>query len=307
MAERYDIILYYKYTTVADPTAFMFWHKSLCAKLSLKGRVLVAQEGINGTLEGTPAQIDEYCTRLTSQGDGGGCKFGSFSDIVFKRSEGNGRSFQKLIIKVRDEIVSAKLGNEDVNPNETTGVHLPPEELRTWYERGEAGKDFHIIDMRNTYEYKVGHFKGSTDAGMRNFRELKNVVKDFEHLKEKKILTVCTGGVRCEKASGYLIKKGFKDVYQLDGGMATYMQKFPGKDFSGSLYVFDNRITMDTTKERDVIGKCDYCKTTTEHYVNCINDECHLHFICCELCEQEREGKTLCVNNCVGQTARLSV
>lgn len=296
---RFDIILYYKYTTVADPEAFMLWHKDVCTKLNLKGRVLIAKEGINGTLEGAPESVDEYCKLLTQ------CTFGNFADVVFKRSEGTGKSFPKLVVKVRTEIVAAKLGEDDVDPNVTTGIHLPPEELRKWFETGEAGKDFHIIDMRNTYEFKVGRFKGSTDAGMRYFRQLKEVTENFEHLKNKKVLTVCTGGVRCEKASGYLIKKGFKDVYQLDGGMATYMQKFPGKDFDGALYVFDDRITMDTTKDRPVVGSCEYCGVANERYVNCPNDECHLHFICCEACDKEREGVTYCIYDCRKVTARV--
>lgn len=305
MEGKFDIILYYKYATVADPTAFMYWHKGLCAKLGFKGRILIAHEGINGTLEGSPENVDEYCKQLVSK-DGGG-KFGDFSDVVFKRSEGNGKAFPKLTIKVRNEIVTAKLGDEDVNPNEITGTHLPAEELKNWFETGESGKDFHIIDMRNTYEYKVGHFKGSVDAGMRNFRDLKSIVPNLEHLKDKKILTVCTGGVRCEKASGYLKKKGFSNVYQLDGGMATYMQKFPGQDFDGALYVFDDRVTMDTTKERATVGKCEYCGVVCERYVNCPNDDCHLHFISCEKCDLEREGKTFCIYNCVAEKIEAAV
>lgn len=297
MAERFDIILYYKYAKVSDPAAFVLWHKELCTKLQLKGRVLIATEGINGTLEGTPENIDTYCKSLVSNEVAD--SFGNFTDVVFKRSQGTGESFPKLVVKVRNEIVSAHLGDEDVDPNVTTGVHLLPEELKKWYETGEAGKDFHIIDMRNSYEFRVGHFKGSTDAGLRHFRDLKNVVSNFEHLKDKKVLTVCTGGVRCEKASGYLMKKGFKDVYQLDGGMATYMEKFPGKDFDGSLYVFDNRITFDTTKDRTVIGRCEHCNAPSEKYVNCVNNECHLHFICCEKCTEEMGGKPLCIYNCV--------
>lgn len=303
MEGNFEIILYYKYTTVGDPTAFMLWHKYLCAKLFLKGRVLIATEGINGTLEGTPQNIEEYCKALTSSSVKE--TFGDFTDVVFKRSPGTGDAFGKLVVKVRKEIVSAHLGEDDVNPNELTGIHLPPDELKKWYESGEAGKDFHIIDMRNTYEYKVGRFKGSTDAGMRNFRDLKDIVSNLEHLKDKKVLTVCTGGVRCEKASGYLLKKGFKDVYQLDGGMATYMEKFPGKDFDGSLYVFDNRITIDTTKDRTVVGKCEYCNGDSEKYVNCMNNFCHLHFIACEKCLEEREGKIFCVNNCVEETVTV--
>ncbi len=291
--EHFEIILYYKYATIADPEGFVLWHKDVCKKLELRGRVLVGREGINGTLEGTKINIDTYCNELLNN------HFADLSTVQFKRSVGNGNSFKKLVVKVRNEIVSSYLGKDDVNPNEHTGQHLPAEELKKWFESGEVGKDFHIVDMRNTYEYKVGHFKDSIDAGMRNFRDLPKILPNLEHLKDKKVLTVCTGGVRCEKASGYLLKKGFKDVYQLDGGMATYMEKFPGRDFLGALYVFDDRVTMDTTKDREVIGHCEYCDALTERYVNCIDNECHLHFICCENCEKEKAGKTYCPKGCV--------
>ncbi len=292
---EYTIILYYKYTHVADPEGFMKWHKDLCSTLGLKGRVLIAHEGINGTLEGKTKDIETYCKVLHGQ-DGSEGTFGQFSDVVFKKSEGNGSSFDKMKVKVRPEIVSVRLGDDDVDPNKLTGVHLPAETLKEWYEKGE---DFQIIDMRNSYEFEVGHFKGSIDPGMSNFRELPQIVSKLKPYKNKKVVTVCTGGVRCEKASGYLMKKGFTDVYQLDGGMATYMEKFPGQDFEGALYVFDNRITMDTTKERSVVGSCIRCHIPCERFVNCSDDICHYQFICCETCEQEtRNNQALCPKKC---------
>lgn len=142
---------------------------------------------------------------------------------------------------------------------------------------------------------------------MENFRDLPKVIPKIEDLKDEPVVTVCTGGVRCEKASAYIKKKGFKEVYQLDGGMATYMEKFPGKDFVGSLYVFDNRVVMNydnKVKEgkegqlHEVIGKCMKCGIASERYINCENDLCHLHFICCENCVNI-DGKSYCGRNCV--------
>lgn len=291
----HTIILYYKYTHVADPERFMNWHKDLCTKLNLKGRVLIAHEGINGTLEGKTEDTDAYCKALHAQNGTGGT-FGDFSDVVFKKSRGEGNSFPKLKVKVRPEIVSIRLGEDDVDPTQLTGVHLPPETLKEWYEKGE---DFQIIDMRNSYEFQVGRFKGSVDPGMENFRDLPKILPKIEQYKDKKVITVCTGGVRCEKASGYLMKKGFKDVYQLDGGMVKYMEKFPGQDFEGALYVFDNRVTMDTTKDRVIIGKCIHCEGPCERFVNCSNSVCHYQFLCCEQCAQD-VGYTqkLCPKKC---------
>ncbi len=151
--------------------------------------------------------------------------------------------------------------------------------------------------MRNDYEFKVGHFKNSFNPEMDNFRDLAKVLHESDKLAQfkkaseegKKILTVCTGGIRCEKASGYLIRHGFQNVYQLDGGMHKFMEKFPGEDFLGSLYVFDGRETVDFMErkpdgQRAVVGKCDVCSTQTERYSNCANIECHLKMLCCDDC-----------------------
>jgi len=148
-------------------------------------------------------------------------------------------------------------------------------------------KDFVIIDMRNDYEHKSGHFRNSILPNLSNFRDLPKVVDgELKVYKDKTVVTVCTGGVRCEKASAYLLKKGFKDVYQLENGIVTYMEKYPGEDFDGALYVFDQRVTMDflPPEKRTIIGRCYLCNNKSELYVNCKNNACHYHFICCEEC-----------------------
>src|SRR3989338_7777483 len=139
--------------------------------------------------------------------------------------------------------------------------------------------------MRNEYEYAVGRFKGSIDPKMTNFRDLKQVVPSLAHLKQKKILTVCTYGVRCEKASGYLREQGFEQVYQLHGGIGTYMKQYPGQDFEGSLYVFDQRMTEQFTDAYDVVGICRGCNQKSEQYGNCAKIECHKQLIICESCQ----------------------
>ncbi|MCF7865727.1 MAG: rhodanese-related sulfurtransferase [Candidatus Pacebacteria bacterium] len=288
----YEILLYYKYTHVADPEGFVKWHKEVCEQLGFKGRILIAHEGINGTLEGLKEKTTKYIELMRAT------TFGDFSDMPFKNSPGtaDGTAFPKMKVKVRKEVVSLGLdryGEADIDPNKVTGKYLEPEELKKWYESGE---DFEIIDMRNDYEFKVGHFKNSINPEMDNFRDLPKVLSESEKLQQikdssekgKKVITVCTGGIRCEKASGYIIEKGFKNVYQLHGGMHKYMEKFPGEDFLGSLYVFDNRETMDFAAdkgiERPVVGKCDLCQATTENYTNCANIECHLKMLCCAEC-----------------------
>jgi UPF0176 protein len=206
-------------------------------------------------------------------------------------------------VKVRDEIVGTKFPKE-VDPRERTAPRLSPDELRTWY---ESGKEFEIIDMRNDYEFRSGHFKNSINPGLEASRDLPSALPTIEPLKEKTVLTVCTGGVRCEKMSAYLLANGFTDVYQLEDGMHGYMEKYPGKDFEGTLYTFDARLTMDFGGEREIIGRCQLCEAPTEAYVNCANNLCHLHFLACTSCQGEQG--TFCSEGCetvVESTAKAS-
>lgn len=283
--ENYKIILFYKYTFIDNTEKEKAWQKSLCEFLNLKGRLIIAHEGINGTFEGTEQNINEYVEKLRVRNE--------FKDIHIKISDGIGDAFPRLSIKIRPEIVSLHLGNEDFSPTEVTGKYITAEEL---HELLENKQEFYLIDMRNDYEHKVGYFENSILPKLSNFRDLPAVLKDLEHLKNKKVITVCTGGVRCEKASGYLIKKGFKDVSQLYGGIVTYMEKYPNQNFLGDLYVFDKRVVMSfnaDSPEHKIVGKCEICGKNSNNYVNCVIDECHKHFICCENCVDEN-GKALC-------------
>ena len=293
----HTILLYYKYTDIADPQALAYGQRSLCEKLKLKGRVIIAHEGVNATVEGTIEAIEQYIAEMKRDS--------RFADVHWKKSAGSidGQSFPKLSIKVRKEIVSLHLDDfdpatGDINPAQLTGKRLSPEELRQWF---AEGREFEIVDMRNDYEHASGHFKGSVLPPLKNFRDLAKVLPQLQPLKNKTVLSVCTGGVRCEKASAYLVKQGFQDVYQLDGGIVSYMEKYPGQDFAGALYVFDGRVTMhfDKAEEHKVIGRCGRCERASEHYVNCKNLSCHYHFICCTDCVDEK-GEAYC-SDCVSK------
>lgn len=289
MQPDYTILLFYKYTSIEDPEKLQEEQKILCKKLGLKGRMIIAKEGINATLEGTTDAADRYVADLISRT--------GFADIHIKRSEGTGSAFPKLSVKVRPEIVATHLGEEDIDPTKTTGRHITAEELHEWF---RTGKQFYIVDMRNDYEQAVGIFRGSIKSGMKNFRDLPEVLKTLNHLKDKTILTVCTGGVRCEKASGFLVANGFSDVNQLYGGIVTYMEKYPGEDFMGSLYVFDNRLVMGFNMDdphREILGRCAVCGKPSEHFINCKDGFCHRHFIACEKCLSGQENM-LCPMGC---------
>lgn len=294
----YEILLYYKYIFIDNPAQLKIEQEKLCKELGLKGRIIIAPEGINGTVEGLSENTQKYIDEMV--------KDPRFSDIHFKRSEGTGEAFPRLSIKVRNEIVSAHLGDGDVSPTKVTGKYITAEELHEWLQNK---KEFYVIDMRNDYEHKVGYFENSILAPFSNFRDLPNILPEIEHLKDKTIVTVCTGGVRCEKASGFLVKHGFKDVYQLYGGIVTYMEKYPNQDFKGKLYVFDDRVVMGfniDAPEHEVVGKCDRCGKKSDNYVDCAYIHCkgHRHFICCEVC-LEKDGKAYCSPTCKRMQQKL--
>ncbi|MDQ3244734.1 MAG: rhodanese-related sulfurtransferase [bacterium] len=291
----YEILLYYKYVLIEDPEGEMRKQKELCERLGLKGRIIVAREGINGTVEGEKVNTDKYIAEMI--------KDLRFENVSWKRSAGTGNAFPKLSVKARKEIVSLHLedgaGVCDVDPNVTTGVHLKPEELHRWI---ADKKEFYIVDMRNAYEHKVGYFEGSILPPIENFRDLPKVVEQIKHLKNKTVLTVCTGGVRCEKASGFLITQGFTDVYQLENGIVSYMELYPNENFKGKLYVFDKRVATGfytDDAQHEIVGTCDECGEQSENFVNCDNLVCHRHFINCKKCIEKNAGKSFCPKGCI--------
>ncbi len=270
----HSIVLFYKYVAIDDPHALMERERAVCDVLGLKGRVIIAHEGINATLGGPTDAIERYVAHMK--------KDRRFKDVDFKITDAVPDAFPRLSIKVRPEIVTSHLP-KDINPSARTGTYLEPAELKKWF---ESGKDFAIIDMRNDYEYDVGHFKGARRSGMRTFKDIVRTAASNADIKGKTVLTVCTGGIRCEKASAYLQSQGFTDVYQLHGGIHRYMERFPGQDFLGTLYTFDGRVTMDWGGEREIIGKCIHCGASCETYADCLVDTCDAHFIACDTCRK---------------------
>ncbi len=288
----YQVLLFYKYVTIENPKELMGLYRVLCDKYLLKGRTIIAEEGINSTLEGTVENTEAFLSELLSDV--------RFSDMQIKRSAGNGASFPRCMIKVRNEIVGTRFGKE-IDPRVQTAPYMSPDELHALYENKE---DFVVVDMRNSYEYESGHFANSIDPGMDASRELPKIVEDLKVEEGKKIITVCTGGVRCEKMSAYLLHKGFKDVHQLDGGMHSYMEKYPEGHFKGTLFTFDDRLVMDFGGNREIVGKCKRCDAPNEQYQNCANAECNMLFLICNNC-MSSEGPGFCGEKCEKSTARV--
>lgn len=288
----YRILLYYKFVAVADHEALAREHLAYCKKLGVKGRILIAPEGINGTLSGTVEQTEAYMAMMNLMP--------LFKDMVYKMDEHDGHAFKKLFVRPKKELVTFRL-EEDVNPNELTGTHLKPKEF---YEKLK-NEDVIVLDGRNHYEYDIGHFRGAIRPEVETTKEFPEWIRNnLQEFKDKPILTYCTGGIRCEKLSGFLINEGFKEVYQLDGGIVTYGkdEDVQGRLFDGKCYVFDERISVpiNRTDEDIVVGKCYHCGTAEDRYINCANDACHLKHICCEACEEEHDS--FCSKECEEKT-----
>ncbi len=284
----YQVLLFYKYVSIEKPEELRLRILEKANELNLLGRVLIAEEGINGTLEGTLEQTEAFSKFILA--------IPEFSDMNIKTSDGTGKAFPRLVVKVRIEIVGTRFPKE-IDPRKQTGKYISAEELRQWYEKGE---EFEVIDMRNDYEYKSGHFKNSINPKMQNSRDLPEVLPTLLPLQKKKVVTVCTGGVRCEKMSAYLLANGFTDVHQLHNGMHAYMEKYPGEDFLGTLYTFDQRHTMHFGGDREIVGICHACEARTEDYIDCQNLNCHKHMLMCTEC-QTKDGQ-FCSSGCARLT-----
>lgn len=281
---KYEILLFYKYTTVKDVQALMDRERSVANVLGLTGRIVIAPEGMNGTLEGTPEATEKYKKHILSDP--------RFRHMSIKTSEGTGSAFPRLSVKVKDEIVSTKFPKR-IDPRKETGKYLPPHELKRWY---EEKKDFVVIDMRNDFEVASGYFEKTVNPGLRASRDLPKAIEKLRIHKDTTVVTVCTGGVRCEKMSAYLLDQGFKDVHQLHNGMHGFMEKYPGEHFKGTLFTFDNRITMHWGGEREIVGKCVFCNDSTERYENCHVGLCHKKMLVCEECSKEKGDMVVCVD-----------
>lgn len=270
---NHRVLLFYKYVTIEDPHAFADMCRQKAQELGMKGRMLVAHEGVNATLEGTIEACEAFIAMLRADA--------RFADLNVKTSDGDGATFPRLLIKVRREIVGTQFPLAEADPRVRTAPRIAPRELHEMYRNND---DFVVVDMRNSYEIASGKFDKTVDPGLRASRDLAKAIVKLEPYKNKKIVTVCTGGIRCEKMSAYLLSHGFTDVQQLEEGIHAYMQQYPGKDFQGTLYTFDDRIVMDFGGEREVIGACHACDATTERYQNCGNDMCHTHLLVCDAC-----------------------
>ena len=284
----YQVLLYYKYVLIDEPELFAQTHLAACKEIGLLGRILVSTEGINGTVSGTLDQTQAYMDMMKSDE--------RFADMMWKIDASEGHAFKKMHVRAKNEVVHLGLGEDDINPNEITGEYLSPTEF---YEKMQQD-DTIVIDARNDYEFDLGHFRGAVRPEIKNFRDLPAWMRENkEQFEGKKILTYCTGGIRCEKFSGWLVKEGYEDVGQLHGGIHAYGTdpEVKGQLWDGQMYVFDERIAVPINKvEHVIVGKDHFDGTPCERYVNCANPECNDKILCSE--ENEHLYLRSCSDEC---------
>jgi UPF0176 protein len=275
--KKYSVLLYYCYAKIEQPELFREEHHRLCLDLNLRGRIIVAQEGLNGTVSGLKEDCERYMN-LTHADP-------RFAKTDFKVDHVDRMAFQKLNVRVKAEIVHSSLAH--LKPYERTGIHLEPQEFKKMKDQ----EDVVILDIRSNYEHTVGKFKNAVTLDIDNFREFPDKIKELEKYKDKKVLTYCTGGIKCEKASAFLLENGFENVYQLHGGIIKYGMEAGGEDFEGKCYVFDNRVVIDVNQVNpSVISKCHVCGTTSDRMINCANAACNIHVPLCEECGWKMDG-----------------
>jgi len=281
------ILLFYKFVRILDPEKFVSDHLEYCKSLGVLGKVLVAKEGINGSISGTHDQVEEYKNYLRSSP--------LFHDIVFKEDVGEAHPFTKMLVRVKKEIIAMK---ENVNMSKR-GQHVSPKEFLEMYNNNE---DMIVLDARNYYESKIGKFKNAMTPQIKSFRDFPNIVEGMKDDKDKKIVMYCTGGIRCEKASAYMIERGFENVFQLEGGIINFNQQFPDTVWEGKCFVFDKRLRTSDDSKEDAISNCLICNVKCDLYRNCRNVDCDNLVVMCVSCQEKMIG--CCSDNCLAAFQR---
>lgn len=277
MKKVYNVLLYYCYTIIENPEQFREKHHIFCIKNNLKGRIIISKEGINGTVSGLEKDCKKYINELKS--------YSKFKDIEFKIDTHYDHVFKKLNVRLKKEIVNSSL--HYLNLKEKAGEYIKPKDFRDIKDK----ENVVLVDVRSNYEHNQGTFKNAITFDIDNFRSFPDKVDKIENYKNKKIITFCTGGIKCEKASAYLKEKGFKNVYQLHGGIIKYGLETDGKDFEGECYVFDNRLSIPININNPSIrNKCYICKDLCQRMLNCANPSCNKHISICKTCSENYKG-----------------
>lgn len=284
--DSYYVLAYYSFEPIADPQAEIKSHKAFFANRDITSRIYISEQGINGQMSGLKQHAMEYMDWMHSRPE--------FKHIHFKIHEHHENVFPYTTVKYRKQLVALD-AEADLSK---TGEHVSPQRWREMLEKEEKRL---LIDVRNDYEWKVGHFEGAELPACETFREFKRYAEQLKESvdpKETPVMMYCTGGIRCELYSSILKEKGFEKVYQLEGGIINYGLKEGQKHWLGKLFVFDDRLAVPLSdEEHEVIGKCHFCKTANDTYYNCANMDCNVLFLCCPDCLEKHKG--CCQTNCM--------
>lgn len=280
------ILLYYKFSPISDPEAVKLWQKTLADSLNLRGRILISKQGLNGTVGGEMEDLKSYIKATKT--------YPAFKEVVFKWSDGAREDFPRMSVKTRRELVGFQNSEDEFQVDEKGvvggGVHLKPKQVHELIE--QFGDDVIFFDGRNENEARIGKFKNAIVPNTNTSRDfIAELESDkYDDYKDKKVITYCTGGIRCEVISAMMKKRGFKDVYQIDGGIVKYGEAY-GDDglWEGSLRVFDDRMTVEFSDHAKTIGKCSHCQGETSNFENCAWNNCNELVLICETCKDNPE------------------
>ncbi|MCM1012766.1 MULTISPECIES: rhodanese-related sulfurtransferase [unclassified Brevibacterium] len=274
------IVLFYVFTPLPDPEAVRLWQHTLAESLGLKGRVIISEHGINATLGGDIGEVKAYVRATKS--------YEPFRGADIKWSNGQGDDFPRLSVKVRPELVT--FGTDDeitvtADGVQGGGTHLKPGALHKLMD--ERGDEVVFFDGRNAMEAQIGKFRDAIVPDTETTRDFIAEIESgkYDDLKDKPVVTYCTGGIRCEVLSVLMRNRGFSEVYQLDGGIVRYGETFGNSGYwDGSLYVFDKRMHVEFGAGAESIGRCVACGEATPEFVNCADLACRRQYLRCAEC-----------------------
>ena len=277
------IISFYKFVTILDLEKLKIQIENICLMFETKGTILIAPEGINGTIEGSKDNIEKFLETLKNNK--------SFSDIIPKYSYSSKDSFNRMKVRLKKEIVT--IGNTEVNPNKYIGKYIEPND---WNELISDPNTI-LIDTRNAYEVAIGTFKGAINPKTKSFRDLPNWIKNNlenvdDDYKNKKIAMFCTGGIRCEKSTSYLVQKGFTNVSHLKGGILKYLENIPKKKslWNGECFVFDQRVSVAEELKPGSYMMCHGCRMPLKPEDTKLKS--YIHGVACKYCHNKKSAES---------------
>lgn len=289
--KKYFVLAYYLFTPISDPLKVVSDHKKFFEDKDVTARIYLAEEGINGQMSASPEAAEAYMHWLKSDP--------RFQNVEFKIHFHHEHAFPRVSIKVRKQLVAMDRSVDLA----LTGEHVP---AKRWEEMlAERDDDTVILDVRNAYEWEIGHFEGAELPTLEQFREFPvyaKKLKETRDLKKTKVMMYCTGGIRCELYSALLKEEGFENVFQLDGGIIKYGLENGSRKWKGKLFVFDDRMAVPLDEKEEVISSCRHCSALSDVYYNCANMDCNELFTCCPICAEKLSG---CCSQACSEGARL--